>query len=150
MGLNIYFLAGVIQKKKEELTYRAIATGLSSIVLSVSMFLSVLSINSSLNKWLTLSVGPGIWFLGIIGAFLVIGACTGRKRKKEKLIYEWDVINFDPVLPIRCNKLKITQEYSLELELTCEEFEWTDVEGIIAEKYAKYRDSCTFCNFFKI
>ena len=97
------------------------------------MFLIVLSINSSLNKWLTLRVGPGIWFLGIIGAFLVICACTGRKRKKEKLIYEWDVINFDPVLPIRCNKLKITQEYSLELELTCEEFEWTNVEGIIAE-----------------
>lgn len=133
VGLNIYFLAGVIQKKKEELTYRAIAAGLSSIVLSVSMFLIVLSINSSLNKWLTLRVGPGIWFLGIIGAFLVICACTGRKRKKEKLIYEWDVINFDPVLPIRCNKLKITQEYSLELELTCEEFEWTNVEGIIAE-----------------
>lgn len=133
VGLNIYFLAGVIQKKQEELSYRAIAAGVSSMVLSVCMFLLVLSINSSLNKWLTLRAGLGIWFLGITGAALVIGACVGRKRKTEKMIYEWDVINFDPVLPIRCEKLKIIQEYDLELELTCEEFEWTNIEGIIAE-----------------
>ena len=133
VGLNIYFLLGVIQKKKEDLTYRAIAAGVSSMVLSICMFLLVLGTNSSLNKWLTLKAGIGIYFLGITGAALVIGACIGRKRKTEKMIYEWDVINFDPVLPIRCDTLKIIQEYSLELELICEEFEWANVEGIIAE-----------------
>lgn len=133
VGLNIYFLAGVIQKKKEELGYRAIAAGLSSMVLSVCMFLIVLSINSSLSKWLTLRIGLGIWLLGITGAALLIGACSGKKRKREKRVYEWDVINFDPVLPIRCDKLKITQKNGLDLELICEEFEWANVEKIIAE-----------------
>ena len=131
IGINIYLLIGIVQKKYDNLVFKGELAGWGAIGLSVIMFLMVWGINLSMEEdyWRIISLhqGMGIWF--ILASGIAMAAASGYASKE---VLSVDITNFDPVLPIRFDKLTVTRNDNLELELSFNEFDWTYIEELVA------------------
>lgn len=139
IGINIYLLIGIVQKKYDNLVFKGELAGWGAIGLSVIMFLMVWGINLSMEEdyWRIISLhqGMGIWF--ILASGIAMAAASGYASKemqneKNLEVLSVDITNFDPVLPIRFDKLTVTRNDNLELELSFNEFDWTYIEELVA------------------
>lgn len=107
IGINIYLLIGIVQKKYDNLVFKGELAGWGAIGLSVIMFLMVWGINLSMEEdyWRIISLhqGMGIWF--ILASGIAMAAASGYASKemqneKNLEVLSVDITNFDPVLPI--------------------------------------------------
>lgn len=139
IGINIFLLVGIAQRNQEELEFRAEAAGWGAILLSIFMFLATWGINSSVREesWdlISLHQEAGLWLLLITGIAMAATVYTikGVNNVKSVEILNVNVTNFDPVLPIRFDYLKVRRYQELEVELSCKEFECDAIDKIVAE-----------------
>ena len=138
--INGYFIARVLQKRESE----AIGTiaGISGIVVSISVLLYKGYIDSSMEEdgwqWLSVDTQAGLWLMLLAGIAL-IGVIVFYKsdagtRTRNNSDFEFEVMNYDPVLPIRMKTLKVSRENEwIILELTYAEFEWAIIDEIIVD-----------------
>ena len=138
--LNGIFIVRVLQKKSSEQI--GTSAGLSGIIVSLGSFLAILNLRSSLedNGWSGISVDTqvGVWMMLLAGIALICVIVFYKSdteiETKNKLDLELEVMNYDPVLPIRMKTLKIRKENDkLILELTYAEFEWASIEEFIVD-----------------
>ena len=138
--VNGIFIVRVLQKKSSEQI--GTSAGLSGIIVSLGSFLATSNLRSSLedNGWRGTSVDTqvGVWLMLIAGIALicviVFYKSDTEAETKNKSNFEFEVMNYDPVLPVRMKTLKIRKENDkLILELTYAEFEWAGIEEFIVD-----------------
>lgn len=129
--INGYFIAQVLQKKESEVS--GTIAGISGIVVSVAILLYKWNLDISMEednwKWISINTQVGVWLMLLAGIALicviVFYKSDTEAETKNKPNLEFEVMNYDPVLPIRMKTLKIRKENGkLILELTYAEFEW--------------------------
>ena len=138
IGINIYFLITFLQKKYDELEYKAEAAGGTAIGLSILMLFMIWwwNSNASVDSWRLISVHQesGVWVIMASGIAMMVAVYKAKEiyhvTFPEQLSV--DVTNFDPVLPIRFGRLKVRREDNFELRLDCKEFDCEPIEEIVA------------------
>lgn len=80
-------------------------------------------------RWISINTQVGVWLMLLAGIALicviVFYKSDTEAETKNKSNFEFEVMNYDPVLPVRMKTLKIRKENDkLILELTYAEFEW--------------------------
>ena len=138
--INGYFIAQVLQKKESEVS--GTIAGISGIVVSVAILLYKWNLDISMEednwKWISINTQVGVWLMLLAGIALicviVFYKSDTEAETKNKPNLEFEVMNYDPVLPIRMKTLKIRKENGkLILELTYAEFEWASIEEFIVD-----------------
>ena len=138
--INGYFIVRVLQKRESE-TIGTIA-GISGIVVSTAVLLYKWYLDSSMEEdgwqWLSVDTQAGLWLMLLAGIALigviVFYKSDTKAETKNKSNLEFEVMNYDPVLPIRMKTLKIRKENDkLILELIYAEFEWASIEEFIVD-----------------
>mgnify|MGYP004510262101 FL=1 len=138
--INGYFIARVLQKRESE----AIGTiaGISGIVVSTAVLLYKWYLDSSMEEdgwqWLSVDTQAGLWLMLLAGIALigviVFYKSDVRTQTRNNSDFEFEVMNYDPVLPIRMKTLKVSKENErITLELTYAEFEWANIEEFIVD-----------------
>ena len=89
-------------------------------------------------RWISINTQVGVWLMLLAGIALicviVFYKSDTEAETKNKSNLEFEVMNYDPVLPIRMKTLKIRKENDkLILELTYAEFEWASIEEFIVD-----------------
>ena len=138
--INGYFIAQVLQKKESEVS--GTIAGISGIVVSVAILLYKWNLDISMEednwRWISINTQVGVWLMLLAGIALicviVFYKSDTEAETKNKPNLEFEVMNYDPVLPIRMKTLKIRKENGkLILELTYAEFEWASIEEFIVD-----------------
>lgn len=140
-GLNVYFLWKVLKKEKD-IESLGICAGGSGILVAIALFLYKLFIKTSMEdeyiEWIAAHTELGLWLMligGIVLAGIMVCHESENKDRNEEIDLKLEVMNYDPVLPIRMENLIITSENNgnLVLKLTYNEFEWMIIEEIVAD-----------------
>lgn len=89
-------------------------------------------------RWISINTQVGVWLMLLAGIALicviVFYKSDTEAETKNKSNFEFEVMNYDPVLPVRMKTLKIRKENDkLILELTYAEFEWAGIEEFIVD-----------------
>ena len=138
--INGYFIAQVLQKRESEVS--GTIAGISGIVVSVAILLYKWYLDISMEedgwRWISINTQVGVWLMLLAGIALicviVFYKSDTEAETKNKSNLEFEVMNYDPVLPIRMKTLKIRKENDkLILELTYAEFEWASIEEFIVD-----------------
>ena len=138
--INGYFIAQVLQKRESEVS--GTIAGISGIVVSVAILLYKWYLDISMEedgwRWISINTQVGVWLMLLAGIALicviVFYKSDTEAETKNKSNLEFEVMNYDPVLPIRMKTLKIRKENDkLILELTYAEFEWAGIEEFIVD-----------------
>ena len=138
--INGYFIAQVLQKRESEVS--GTIAGISGIVVSVAILLYKWYLDISMEedgwRWISINTQVGVWLMLLAGIALicviVFYKSDTEAETKNKSNLEFEVMNYDPVLPIRMKTLKIRKENDkLILELTYAEFEWAGIEVFIVD-----------------
>lgn len=78
----------------------------------------------------------GGWFMLIVSIGLLVAAFWCEKivqENRKKQIYEIEVLNYDPVLPVRIHELRIQQGDYLKFNLICRQFDWKIIDTLVAD-----------------
>ena len=143
--INGYFIAQVLQKRESEVS--GTIAGISGIVVSVAILLYKWYLDISMEedgwRWISINTQIGVWLMLLAGIALICVIAFYKSdtevETKNKLNLEFEVMNYDPVLPIRMKTLKIRKENDkLILELTYAEFEWASIEEFIVDIQLTY------------
>lgn len=134
--INGYFIAQVLQKRESEVS--GTIAGISGIVVSVAILLYKISMEEDDWRWISINTQVGVWLMLLAGIALicviVFYKSDTEAETKNKSNFEFEVMNYDPVLPVRMKTLKIRKENDkLILELTYAEFEWAGIEEFIVD-----------------
>lgn len=138
--LNGFFIVKVLQKKNSEQI--GTSAGISGIIVSLGSLLAIWYVYSSLedNGWSGISVDAqaGAWIMLLAGIALICVIVFYKSdvgtQTRNRSEFEFEVMNYDPVLPIRIKTLKVSRENKeITLELTYAEFEWVSIEEFIVD-----------------
>lgn len=105
--INGYFIAQVLQKRESEVS--GTIAGISGIVVSVAILLYKWYLDISMEedgwRWISINTQVGVWLMLLAGIALicviVFYKSDTEAETKNKSNLEFEVMNYDPVLPIR-------------------------------------------------
>lgn len=105
--INGYFIAQVLQKRESEVS--GTIAGISGIVVSVAILLYKWYLDISMEedgwRWISINTQVGGWLMLLAGIALicviVFYKSDTEAETKNKSNLEFEVMNYDPVLPIR-------------------------------------------------
>lgn len=133
LGLNAYFIWKILKKEKdlERLGFCAGGSGLFVVIL---LFLYKLFIKANMGddyEWIAIYTQIGFWLM-FIGGIVLVCIMQFYEEENKKVNLKLEVLNYDPVIPIRMKHLTITSKNNgyLVLELLYDEFEWTFIEDL--------------------
>ena len=82
-------------------------------------------------EWIAIYTQIGFWLM-FIGGIVLVCIMQFYEEENKKVNLKLEVLNYDPVIPIRMKHLTITSKNNgyLVLELLYDEFEWTFNEDL--------------------
>jgi RNA polymerase subunit RPABC4/transcription elongation factor Spt4 len=136
LGVNIYFIWKILKKEKD-LERLGFCAGGSGIFVGIALFLYKLFIRANVGEdfeWLAIRTQAGFW-LTLIGGIVLVCIMQFYEEENKGVNLKLEVLNYDPVLPIRMKYLTITSENNgrLALELLYDEFEWTFIKDLTVD-----------------
>lgn len=133
LGLNTYFIWKILKKEKdlERLGFCAGGSGLFVVILLFLYKLFIQADSGNDYEWIAIHTQIGFWLM-LIGGIVLICIMQFYDDENKGVDLKLEVLNYDPVLPIRMKYLTIISENSggLALELSYDEFEWTFIEDL--------------------
>ena len=136
LGLNAYFIWKVLKKEKdlEKLGFCAGGSGLFVVIL---LFLYKLFIRADAGddyEWIAIHTQIGFWLM-LIGGIVLLCIMQFYEVENKTVNLKLEVLNYDPVLPVRIRNLIVTREDDkrLKLELLYDELEWTFIQELTVD-----------------
>lgn len=136
LGLNAYLIWKILKKEKDLERLGCYAGG-SGILVVITLLVYKLFIENAAEedfRWIEMHMQIGFWFM-LIGGIALIYIVQFYKNENKGVDLKLEVLNYDPVIPIRMKYLTITNESNgcLQLELSYDEFEWTYIEELTVD-----------------